>query len=244
MTKTDKPSNFPIRLQAFLAKSGFGSRRYCEKLITEGKVSLNGRITTELGTKVNQNDTVECCGRDALPNRKVYLALHKPRGYLTSNYDPHHTLFAVDLIDIPEKSSLFHVGRLDKDSSGLIFFTNDGDFAQRVSHPSYEIEKEYEVYVDKPLKFTQVKHALTKGVSVENITYRFRSVSQISDTCIRVILTEGKNREIRKAFTSLGYTVTALHRIRIDGIVLGTLPSGVYRRLTKNEISSITGASK
>lgn len=135
---------YPIRLQAYMAKSGCGSRRFCETLITAGRVTINTKRVTELGTKVNEEDVVMVDDQLVEPaDRTYYYALYKPRGYVCTNYDPNEKLYARDLIDIADKNLLFHIGRLDKESSGLILFTNDGDVAQKVMHPSREIEKEY-----------------------------------------------------------------------------------------------------
>ena len=140
---------YPIRLQSYLAKCGVGSRRGCEELITQGRVMVNNRKVTELGTKVNEDDIVYVDDMLAEPEeRNYYYALNKPRGYVCTNYDPNETAYARDLIDVPEKSLLFNVGRLDKDSQGLILFTNDGDFANLLMHPSSETEKEYIVRTD------------------------------------------------------------------------------------------------
>ncbi|MBR2282540.1 MAG: rRNA pseudouridine synthase, partial [Spirochaetales bacterium] len=124
---------YPIRLQSYLAKCGVGSRRGCETLITEGRVSVNNRIVLELGTKVNEDDIVYVDDVLAEPaEQTLYFALNKPRGFVCTNHDPNETAYARDLIDIPERNLLFNVGRLDKDSQGLILFTNDGDWANLV----------------------------------------------------------------------------------------------------------------
>ena len=133
---------YPIRLQSYLAKCGAGSRRSCETLITEGRVTVNNKVVTELGTKVNENDIVYVDDVLAEPEEQAYyFVLNKPRGYVCTNFDPNETAYARDLIDVPQKNLLFNVGRLDKDSQGLIIFTNDGDFANHVTHPSSETEK-------------------------------------------------------------------------------------------------------
>lgn len=138
--------DYPIRLQSYLAKSGFGSRRFCERLIADGRVSVNTKLVTEMGVKVSADDVVMVDDVLAEPaDRVVYYVLHKPKGYVCTNYDPNEKLYARDLITIPESNLLFHVGRLDKESTGLILYTNDGDAAQKIMHPSHEIEKEYAV---------------------------------------------------------------------------------------------------
>ncbi len=135
---------YPIRLQSYLAKCGMGSRRGCETLIVEGRVMVNNKVVTELGTRVAEDDIVYADGILTEPSEKAfYFALNKPKGFVCTNYDPNETAYARDLIDVPERNLLFNIGRLDKDSQGLILFTNDGDFANRIMHPSSETEKEY-----------------------------------------------------------------------------------------------------
>ena len=133
---------YPIRLQSYRAKCGAGSRRSCEMLITDGRVTVNNKVVTELGTKVNENDIVYVDDVLAEPEEQSwYFVLNKPRGFVCTNYDPNETAYARDLIDVPQRNLLFNVGRLDKDSQGLIIFTNDCDFANQVTHPSSETEK-------------------------------------------------------------------------------------------------------
>src|SRR5690554_1378340 len=144
--------DYPVRLQLYLAKSGCGSRRFCETLIEAGRVTVNMKKVTTLGTKVDEDDVVMLDGQTVEPvDQRYYFALNKPRGYVSTNYDPNEQNFARDLIDIPQKNLLFNIGRLDKDSSGLLLFTNDGKLGQMLTHPSYEIEKEYLVSAHRPI---------------------------------------------------------------------------------------------
>lgn len=227
---------YPIRLQSYLAKSGMGSRRSCETLISEGRVRVNNRVVTELGTKVNEDDIVYVDDILAEPaERSYYIALNKPRGYVCTNHDPNETAYARDLIDIPERNLLFNVGRLDKDSQGLIIFTNDGDFANTVMHPSSETEKEYVVRVDRDLDKKDLDNAYRGLVT----PYKIKSYKLISKREVKVVLTEGKNREIRNMFDILGYEVKKLVRVRIGKVELGDLQSGQFRRLTTAEIRSL-----
>ncbi len=232
---------YPMRLQRYLAKCGLGSRRYCEKLIELGEIKVNGDVVNIQGVSVHDDDSVTYQDTEVIPNKYIYIILHKPVGYLCSNADPYHTQFARDLIDIPEKMSLFHVGRLDMYSSGLIIFTNDGDFAQKISHPSYEIEKEYEVRTALPIDESSLRNIVDHGITIEGISYTIESYEKISSRAARLILKEGKNREIRKIFSYLGYQILSLRRIRIGTIVIDDLPSGSFRSMTQKEISSVTG---
>ncbi len=234
---------YPMRLQRYLAKCGLGSRRFCETLIQNGSIRLNGVTVATQGVKVLEDDLVEYNNTPVSPVDPVYIALNKPIGYVSSNFDPHHTLLARDLIDIRERASLFHVGRLDKDSSGLILYTNDGNFAQRISHPSNEIEKEYVVTVREYLKKDDLAAVKRNGIVIDTVRYRIKDFSIHTSRTVHIILQEGKNREIRKIFSSLGYTISGLHRIRIGDILLGNLESGSFRYLTDEEVESIKGVA-
>lgn len=227
---------YPIRLQSYLAKCGAGSRRSCENLILEGRVMVNNKVVTELGTKVNENDIVYVDATLAEPSEQsYYFVLNKPRGYVCTNYDPNETAYARDLIDIPEKNLLFNVGRLDKDSQGLIIFTNDGEFANTVMHPSSETEKEYIVKTDIDILKKDMDDAYRGLVK----PYKIKSYKLLGKREVSVVLTEGKNREIRNLFDILGYQVKKLTRIRIGDVHLGDLAGGHYRRMTKAEIQSL-----
>lgn len=228
--------DYPIRLQSYLAKSGFGSRRFCETLITDRRVRVNDKIVDQLGAKVEESDVVYVDDVLAEPaDTLYYYALNKPRGWVCSNFDPNEEKFAVDLIDVPHNNLLFHIGRLDKDSSGLILFTNDGDFANKVMHPSNEVEKEYIVKCDKPIEKADLHKALRGDVP----PYRIKSYEVISKYQAKIVLTEGKNREVRNLMAMLGYEVKTLTRVRIGSIELGKLAVGKYRTLNKQEIKSL-----
>lgn len=232
---------YPIRLQSYLAKCGVGSRRGCEELITQGRVMVNNRKVTELGTKVNEDDIVYVDDMLAEPEeRNYYYALNKPRGYVCTNYDPNETAYARDLIDVPEKSLLFNVGRLDKDSQGLILFTNDGDFANLIMHPSSETEKEYIVRTDLEILKKDMDDAYRGLIR----PYRIKSYRILGKRDASVVLTEGKNREIRNMFEAMGYEVKRLTRVRIGHIELGELGIGKYRKLTKSEVNSLIEDAK
>lgn len=232
---------YPIRLQSYLAKCGVGSRRGCEELIIQGRVMVNNRKVTELGTKVNEDDIVYVDDMLAEPEeRNYYYALNKPRGYVCTNYDPNETAYARDLIDVPEKSLLFNVGRLDKDSQGLILFTNDGDFANLIMHPSSETEKEYIVRTDLEILKKDMDDAYRGLIR----PYRIKSYRILGKRDASVVLTEGKNREIRNMFEAMGYEVKRLTRIRIGHIELGELGLGKYRKLTKSEVNSLIEDAK
>lgn len=232
---------YPIRLQSYLAKCGVGSRRGCEELITQGRVMVNNRKVTELGTKVNEDDIVYVDDMLAEPEeRNYYYALNKPKGFVCTNYDPNETAYARDLIDVPEKNLLFNVGRLDKDSQGLILFTNDGDFANLIMHPSSETEKEYIVRTDLEILKKDMDDAYRGLIK----PYRIKSYRILGKRDAKVVLTEGKNREIRNMFEAMGYEVKRLTRVRIGHIELGDLGVGKFRKLTKSEVNTLIEDAK
>lgn len=235
-------SDFPMRLQAFLAKCGVASRRGSEELIAQGRVMVNNRTVREMGVKVEEDDVVQVDGETVeICDRLYYIALNKPRGYVCTNWDPNETMYARDLIGMRDSNLLFNVGRLDKDSSGLILFSNDGSFANEMMHPRYEVEKEYLVKLDRNVVLDDLSKALN-GLYIDMPRpYRIKRYDLVPRTkqYIRVTLTEGRNREIRKIFSFLGYDVKSLTRIRIGCVELGNLEVGEWRNLRKEEIDGL-----
>jgi 23S rRNA pseudouridine2605 synthase len=231
-----------VRLQKFLADCGVASRRAGEQLIVAGRVSVNGKIVQELGTKVQPgSDRVTVDGTPARPRRPLYVALHKPPGYLCSRKDPEQRRIVGDLLP-KEWRHLYPVGRLDSQSEGLIFLTNDGQFALRLTHPRYGTRKIYLVTVAGRVETAMLKR-MTQGVQEAGETLktekaRLLSASQ-SHSVLELEMTEGKNREIRRLLSVLGLTITRLQRTRIGPIKLGELPQGKWRTLTEPEIKSL-----
>lgn len=228
------PSDSQIRLQKYLSMAGICSRRHGETLIRDGKVRVNGRIITELGTRVDPLiDSIEIDGRPVL-NRpaRVYIALNKPRGYVTSCDQPGEKL-VTDLVDVAER--VYPVGRLDKDSTGLLLLTNDGPLHHRLSHPSFDHEKEYLVTLAAPISDSALEK-MTQGMFLSGKRTRPAQVVRISLRRFRIILKEGRNRQIRRMVRKMGHEVRQLHRIRIAGIRLGNLEPGKWRFLDPGEI--------
>ncbi|MEW6026659.1 MAG: pseudouridine synthase [Planctomycetota bacterium] len=240
-----------IRLHKFLAHSGLASRRHSEGLIQEGKISVNGRIITELGFLIDPaKDKVYYEGRLLKPEPKVYYIVNKPKGYLCTNavfpakgnevmtYIGHEPR-VVDLIKTRER--LYTVGRLDKESEGLIIATNDGEFAQRVSHPSFEVPKTYFVSVRGHLDGA-VMEKVQKGIWLsEGRTSRTRIKilkREREFTSLLITLTEGKKREVRRIFARFHYPVKQLKRIQIGNLHLGDLKQGQYRQVTYKELAA------
>jgi 23S rRNA pseudouridine2605 synthase len=226
-----------IRLQVYLARSGVASRRKSEELITAGRVTVNGDVVTRLGTKVGRSDRVTVDGKQVAPvTTSVYLAVHKPPGMLCSNRDPEGRPLVVDLVRDSVPARVFHVGRLDFMSSGLIFLTNDGSFAAGVMHPSREIEKEYWVETKEPIP-DELLESFAHGVVVEGVRYRLRRYARETASRVRVTLVEGKNREIRRVFDAAGLPATRVHRVRIGSVRIGRLRPGEFRQLTADEVA-------
>jgi 23S rRNA pseudouridine2605 synthase len=214
-------------------------------LITAGRVTVNTKRVTTLGTKVDQDDVVMVDDELVEPSDKTYYyALNKPKGYVCTNYDPNEKLYARDLITIADKNLLFNIGRLDKESTGLVLFTNDGEVAQKIMHPSEQIEKEYMVNCTTEVKRMDLEDAL-KGIYIDiPQPYRIKRFEILSKRWVRIVLTEGKNREIRKIFSYFGYDVKQLIRVRIGNIELGDLPIGQFRQVTAMEIQTmLSGAT-
>ena len=223
-----------IRLQKFLSTAGFCSRRRGEVYIREGHVRVNGHVITELGTKIDPDkDRVEV-GNQILTHQKqqIYIALNKPKSYVTS-CDQKNRKVVIDLVDIPER--IYPVGRLDKDSTGLLLLTNDGNLHHHLLHPSFDHEKEYDVRVAAPISDQDLQR-LSSGVTILGAKTRKASIERVSPIRFRIRLKEGKNRQIRRMVRKVGNQVTALKRVRVANIKLGNLPEGAWRYLTKKEI--------
>ncbi len=228
-----------IRLQTFLAHCGVASRRSCEKIITDGRVSVNGQVVTELGTKVCEKDEVCVDGKKIKPEqRKIYVLLNKPAGYVCTQSDEKGRPVAVELLKTSFTERLYNVGRLDMFSRGAIIFTNDGDFAAKLSHPSSEIEKEYLVETSYPLP-EGLEQRFKKGIRVEGIFYKAKDAVVLNSHKMKVVLIEGKNREIRKVFKDAGSSIRSLQRVRIGNVVLDNLKEGEFRELTRTEVSGL-----
>lgn len=227
------------RLQAFLAHCGVASRRASEKIILGGRVSVNGAVVTELGTKVTADDVVLVDGRRVTPEeKKRYVLLYKPLGYVCSQSDEKGRACAVDLLRGSYSERLYNVGRLDMFSHGAIIFTNDGDFAARLSHPSAEIEKEYIVESSLPLPRCLAGDFM-RGIRADGVFYKAKFAEELSSHRLRVILTEGKNREIRRVFESRGMAIRNLCRVRIGNVALAGLEPGQFRELGSDEVRGL-----
>lgn len=235
------------RLQKFIASCGVASRRKAEELIEQGRVKVNGHPAS-LGDKVDPiRDKVVVCGKRVIPQKnKVYIMLHKPRGFVTTMSDEKGRKTVNDLVkDVPER--VFPVGRLDRDSEGLIFMTNDGDFANKLTHPSSHVNKTYRVTVRE--KVDEEKIAMMEaGILLDGSKTLPCEVWVIergeNRTVLGFTIHEGRNRQIRRMCESVGLTVIRLKRVEIAGVKLGMLPQGKWRDLNEREMQRLTNISQ
>jgi len=226
-----------MRLNRFLAAAGVGPRRHCDELIAAGRVAINGKTCTNFSAQPDTRDHVKVDGKLVHVAPPLTIMLHKPAGFVSTRKDPHARDTVFDLV--PGKfSRLFNIGRLDAQTEGLLLLTNDGDFAQRLTHPRYKIDKEYEVTLDRPWDPT-CGPKLLRGIVLDGRRARIARLHSASATRLRVVLRQGINRQVRRMFEALGYHVKRLVRVRIGNLRLGDLPRGHWRALTKHELESI-----
>lgn len=229
------------RLQKVLAAAGIASRRQCEQLILEGRIEVDRQVVTELGTRVDvSKHEVRADGEPILCPQRVWFAVNKPPGIVCTNRDPAGRARVIDLIDANQR--LFTVGRLDRSSEGLILVTNDGELANRLAHPRYELERTYQVVV-AGTPSTDRLNLLRRGVHLAEGRVRVARLRvkrrQTSSTVLEMVLTEGRNREIRRMAARIGHKVMSLKRIAFGPVRLGDLPTGQYRSLTSNELRTL-----
>jgi 23S rRNA pseudouridine2605 synthase len=240
-----------VRLQKLLAQSGVASRRRCEELMLAGLVEVDGEVVTRLGTKVDPRSAVIRVEGRRLPpvSPHAYLVLNKPRGVVSTMSDPQGRRTLADFVaDRPER--LFHVGRLDTDTEGLIILTNDGDFAQRLAHPSYEVDKTYVAEVDG-VPSRDTLRRLDEGVVLDDGPVRPSQVRVLSRhgegrsprAIVELVIHEGRNRIVRRLLDAVGHPVRRLTRTRIGPVGVGTLRAGELRELTRDELGALLDAA-
>jgi len=232
-----KKMSIKIRLQKYLSGAGVCSRRKGEEYIKSGRVRVNGEVVTQQGVQIDpEKDRVEVDGKIVRINHHViYIVLNKPAGYITSR--SHGTRKIVfDLIDIKER--LNPVGRLDKDSTGLLLLTNDGELHNRLIHPSFDHEKEYEVETLKPINDASLE-AFRRGIVIENKKTRPARIDRVAENSFKIILKEGRKRQIRRMVEKIDNRVVSLHRTRISTLLIGNLKAGKWRYLLEKEVAAL-----
>jgi 23S rRNA pseudouridine2605 synthase len=244
--QSDIPQPFNLsttmRLNRFLAAAGIGSRRYCDELIAMGRVIINGKVCTNFSIEPGVRDYVKVDGRLVRVAPALTIMLHKLAGFVSTRKGNHARDTVFDLL--PQKfSRLFNIGRLDAQTEGLLLLTNDGDLAQRLTHPRYKIDKEYEVTLDRPWD-PALTPKLLRGISLDGQRARIARLHSVSPTRLRVVLQQGINRQIRRMFETVGYRVKHLLRVRVGSLRLADLPRGHWRVLTKRELESITNETE
>ncbi|MBT8378590.1 MAG: rRNA pseudouridine synthase [Ignavibacteria bacterium] len=225
-------------MNKFLAECGLASRRKSEELIKEGRVSVNDKIILDFNFKVDDRDVVALDGERIKSKKKIYLILNKPKGVITSISDDRNRKTVIDLINVNQK--IFPIGRLDYNTTGLLFLTNDGDFSQLLAHPRSKAQREYEVRLNRDLKIEDKTKLLT-GIFLDGKKGKFITIdflSQKHKKMFKVRCEEGRNRFVKRMFSHLGYQVEGLNRVSYAGIKLD-VPIGKYRKLTQNEIQTI-----
>jgi pseudouridine synthase len=231
-----------MRLNKYLAAAGVGSRRKCDEYISEGRIVVNGEVIQKLGSRINEiSDVVTFDGQKVgLIEKFIYILLNKPKGIITTAKDEYDRQTVLDLI--PLKERIFPVGRLDQESTGLVFLTNDGDLANQLIHPKYNKKKTYHVLLNKIVRPVDVYH-FSRGLNLDGKKTAPCSVSEIRiiDNCsfMEVIISEGRNRQIRRMFDQLGYEVESLDRVAIGPLTIAGLKRGQWRYLRSSEINHL-----
>lgn len=234
-----------IRLNKFIANAGICSRRDADSLIEKGEITVNGKLITELGYKVSRKDKVTFKGKSIRPEKPVYLLLNKPKDFITTTDDPLERKTVMHLVEGACEERLFPVGRLDRNTTGLLFFTNDGELSAKLTHPAYEIKKIYQVTLDKPIAKNDVD-AILEGVTLEDGLAEVDDLQVLSldKTILGLEIHSGKNRIVRRIFAHFGYEVTALDRVAFAGLSKKDIPRGKYRFLNEKEVINLKYLNK
>ncbi len=234
----DQGSAGPMRLNRFIANAGVASRREADKLIAEGKIKINGKVVTELGTKVGPSDNVTFDGKKLVAEKLVYILLNKPKDFITTVTDTHGRKTVMDLIKSAGTERVVPVGRLDKNTTGLLLFTNDGDLTKKLTHPSHKVRKLYHVKAHKNISEDHLQE-LVDGFSLEDGFIRADEVSRTEHggkNEIGILMHSGRNRIVRRMMEHLGYRVVKLDRVVFANLTKRDLPRGKWRKLNQKEI--------
>ena len=228
-----------MRLNRYVANAGVCSRREADEFIESGLVSVNGKIVTELGTKVGEDDVVKFDGRILNPQKKVYVLLNKPKNFVTTTDDPHAERTVMDLVKNACTERIYPVGRLDRNTTGVLLFTNDGDLSKKLTHPSYNHKKIYHVSLDKPVLKDHLLE-IANGIELEDGFISSDAISYVTQgdkTEVGIEIHSGRNRIVRRIFEHFGYHVKRLDRVYFAGLTKKNLPRGKWRMLDKKEVT-------
>lgn len=234
-----------VRLNKYLSNAGICSRREADVLIQTGVVSVNGEIITELGYKIKPDDVVQYDGETINAEKKRYVLLNKPKGFITTMDDPRGRKTVMSLVKKACRERVYPVGRLDRETTGLLLFTNDGDMAKKLTHPRYQASKIYHIETDKPIKKEDLEKLIT-GVALEDGKTQCDKASFIeggTEYEAGVELHSGKNRIVRRLFEAIGYKVIKLDRVQFSGLTKKDLPRGMFRHLTEKEVAFLKMSS-
>ncbi|WP_109833220.1 pseudouridine synthase [Reichenbachiella versicolor] len=236
-SKKTSSITYPARLNKYIANAGICSRRDADLLIEEGKIKLNGNIVTELGTKVERGDQVMFNDKVISPQNYVYVLLNKPKDYITTMDDPQERRTVMQLVEGACDERIYPVGRLDRQTTGLLLFTNDGELSQKLTHPSYKIKKIYQVGLDKPITKQHVEE-IAAGIKLEDGPVSVDDIVVLDESKknLGVQIHVGKNRIVRRIFEHFGYEVTKLDRTLYGNLTKKELPKGKWRMLTPKEV--------
>ena len=234
---TSKSSSTEVRLNKFIANAGVCSRRDADLLIESGKIKVNGRVITSMGYKVQPNDRVTYLGKPLIGEKLVYVLLNKPKDYITTTDDPKQRKTVMQLVKNACKERIVPVGRLDRNTTGLLLFTNDGELHKKLTHPSHQVKKVYHVYLDRAIRVEDF-NSLVQGLQLEDGPVTLDGIDLVSSDKkeLGVELHSGRNRIVRRMFEHLGYEVTKLDRVIFAGLTKKDLPRGRWRHLTSREV--------
>ncbi len=230
-----------IRLNRFIANSGLCSRREADELIEKGFISVNGKTITDLGTKVSKDDDIRYKGKRLSSEKKVYILMNKPKGYVTTVSDPHAEHTVLELLGNGCRERVYPVGRLDKETTGVLLLTNDGDLTGKLTHPKYDRRKVYHVFLDNPVTKEDMSK-LSEGIELDGeivVADALAYADPADKSQIGLELHSGKNRVIRRMFESLGYRVKKLDRVYFAGLTKKNLPRGKWRFLSEKEVNML-----
>ncbi|QSE98278.1 pseudouridine synthase [Fulvivirga lutea] len=239
--KPDKTESGPIRLNKFIANAGVCSRREADKLIAAGDIKVNGQVVTELGFKVNPGDKVQYKGKVLKTEKLVYVLLNKPKGFITTTDDPHERKTVMELVKNACEERIYPVGRLDRETTGLLLFTNDGEMAVKLAHPSNNIKKIYRVEIDKPITKAHFEQ-LNEEITLEDGPVKIDEVAILEDMqTLGLEIHVGKNRIVRRIFEHFGYQVMKLDRVVYATLDKTNLQRGKWRHLNEREVMKLRG---